>query len=120
MNIKKLNKKRNDRAGRVRYFLKSNSYKTNKLRISVFRSLNNIYLQLIDDLSQKTLLSFSTLKLKDKKNNKSESAKFVGLSFSKLVLEKGYKNLYFDRGRFLFHGRIKALVDGLIEGGLKI
>lgn len=88
-------------------------------RISVFRSLNAIYAQIIDDASGKTLVSFSSLCLKDKSKDKKEAAKKVGLELGRLAVEKSIDKVFFDRGRFLYHGRIKALADGVRQAGLK-
>ena len=88
-------------------------------RLSVFRSLKNVYAQIIDDKSKKTLVSFSSLNLKDKSGDKKEIAKKVGLELGKLANEKSIEKILFDRGRFLYHGRIKALADGAREAGLK-
>ena len=89
-----------------------------KPRIAVFRSLANIYAQIIDDSTQKTLVSFSSLNLKKAKGDKKEVAKLVGLELGKLAAEKAIKEVFFDRGRYKYHGRVKALADGLREAGL--
>lgn len=88
-------------------------------RVSVFRSLNQIYAQIIDDANHSTLVSFSSLNLKDKKVGKTAKAKQVGLELGKIALEKSVEKVFFDRGRYLYHGRVKALADGLRESGLK-
>ena len=90
-----------------------------KLRITVFRSLKNIFAQIIDDSKHKTLASFSTLILKDKIGDKKAQAKQVGLELGKLAIEKSLVDVFFDRGKCLYHGRVKALADGLREAGLK-
>lgn len=105
----------------VRSRLKST--KTNKTllpRVSVFRSLNNIYAQIIDDVSSKTVASYSSLELKNIVDNKSSIAKIVGLQLAKKAKELGLEAVVFDRGRYLYHGRVKALAEGLREGGLKV
>ena len=89
-------------------------------RISVFRSLNHIYAQLIDDQKQATLVSCSSFLLKDLKGTKTEKAKAVGAELARLALEKGIKKACFDRGRCLYHGRVKALSEGISEGGLSV
>ena len=89
-------------------------------RISVFRSLNQIYAQLIDDQQQKTIVSCSTLELKDLSGDKKEKARSVGKEIARRAIEKGVTKVCFDRGGTLFHGRIKALADGAREGGLEI
>ena len=117
----KIENKRNKRALRVRGKVKR---VYGKKRISVFRSLNQIYAQVIDDQAQKTLLSYSSLTLKkdqkDKKQDKTETAKLVGAHLGKQIVDANLDNLYFDRGHYLYHGRVKALVDGLREAGVKI
>ena len=101
-------------------------FKANELpRISVFRSLNNIYAQLINDLEQVTITSCSSLelaksKLKDFKGDKKALAFEVGKELAERALEKGIKAAIFDRGQFLYHGRVESLAQGLREGGLKI
>ena len=90
------------------------------IRISVFRSLNQISGQVIDDAAQKTVASCSTLELKNFKGDKKEQAKEVGKLLAKKALDKGVSAAAFDRGSYLYHGRVKAFVDGLREGGIKI
>lgn len=87
-------------------------------RISVFRSSRYIYAQIIDDAQHSTLVSCSSLVM-DIPGNKSEVAKGVGRELAKLALQKGIERVAFDRGRFLYHGRVKALADGAREGGLQ-
>lgn len=89
-------------------------------RLNVFRSLNNIYAQIIDDTKGATLVSASTLdKEFEGATGNCEAAKKVGLLVAKKALEKGIENVVFDRGGYLYHGRIKELADGAREGGLK-
>lgn len=90
-----------------------------KNRVSVFRSSRNIYAQVIDDKNHKTLVSFSSLNLQDKTGDKKAIAKKVGLELGKMALEKSVNNVFFDRGRFLYHGRVKSLADGMREAGLQ-
>jgi large subunit ribosomal protein L18 len=89
-----------------------------KPRIAVFRSLNHIYAQIIDDNASKTLVSFSSLSLSKAKGDKKDIAKKVGLELGKLAVEKAIKDAFFDRGKYKYHGRVKALADGLREAGL--
>jgi len=91
-----------------------------KLRVSVFRSLTHMYAQVIDDNAQKTVVSCSSLELKDIKGDKKEVAFTVGKELAKRALAQGISTAVFDRGPFLFHGRVKSLADGLKEGGLQI
>lgn len=89
-------------------------------RLNVFKSLNNIYAQIIDDTKGTTLVSASTLdKEFEGATGNCEAAKKVGLLVAKKALEKGIENVVFDRGGYLYHGRIKELADGAREGGLK-
>ena len=89
-----------------------------KPRISVFRSLNHIYAQIIDDSANATLVSFSSLNLGKIKGDKKEVAKKVGLELGKLAAQKSIKEAFFDRGKYKYHGRVKALADGLREAGI--
>lgn len=89
----------------------------NRLRLSVFRSGRRIYAQIIDDEAGKTLAAASDLKIGHSK--KTEKAYNVGLTLSKIALKKKITEVVFDRGRFLYHGRIKELARGAREGGLK-
>jgi large subunit ribosomal protein L18 len=92
-----------------------------KPRLSVFRSNTDIYVQLIDDLKGQTLASASS---KDKtivaqKGTKSEKSKLVGAAIARKATELGIKDVTFDRGGYLYHGRVKSVADGAREGGLK-
>ena len=91
-----------------------------KPRLSVFRSNTDIYVQLIDDLNGQTLVAASS---KDKaiaaqKVSKVEKSKMVGETIAKKAVELGIKNVTFDRGGYLYHGRVKSVADGAREGGL--
>ncbi len=92
-------------------------------RLNVFRSLNNIYAQLIDDEKGSTLLTVSTLSpdLKGKiaGGGNKEAAAAVGKLVAKVALEKGISRVVFDRAGYLYHGRVKALADAAREGGLE-
>ena len=91
-------------------------------RLAVFRSLKQIYVQAIDDVSGATLASASTVEKEYRSGGKSggnvEAAKRVGESIAKRLLEKGISKAVFDRGGFKYHGRIKALADSAREAGL--
>ena len=89
-------------------------------RVSVFRSSKHIYAQIIDDNQKITLSSCSSLELKDLKGDKKVIANSVGKELAKKALEKGISAVVFDRGKFLYHGRVKALADGMRESGLKV
>lgn len=87
-------------------------------RLNVFRSNTNMYAQIIDDGSGKTLVSTSSLELKLDKNN-IETAKKVGESLAKKAIEAKITEVVFDRSGYLYHGRIKALAESAREAGLK-
>lgn len=87
-------------------------------RLNVFRSNTNMYAQIIDDGSGKTLVSTSSLELKLDKNN-IETAKKVGESIAKKAIEAKITEVVFDRSGYLYHGRIKALAESAREAGLK-
>jgi large subunit ribosomal protein L18 len=91
-------------------------------RLSVYRSLNHIYAQAIDDVTGKTLLSASSLdpeiKGKSKTGNR-EAAKLVGDLLARKCKEKGIDKVVFDRSGYIYHGRIKALAEAARAGGLK-
>ncbi|HET6267187.1 MAG TPA: 50S ribosomal protein L18 [Acidobacteriota bacterium] len=93
-----------------------------KPRLCIYRSLNHIYVQAIDDHTGKTILSASSLetevKGKGKTGNK-ESAKLVGELVARKCKEKGIDTVVFDRGGYLYHGRVKALADAARNAGLK-
>lgn len=89
-----------------------------KPRMTVFRSNTQIYVQLIDDVNNKTLASASSLGLKDKVAKKEQAAK-VGTMVAKVAQEAGIKEVVFDRNGYLYHGRVKQLADAAREGGLK-
>jgi len=86
-------------------------------RLSVFRSTNHIYAQIIDDTVGNTLVAASTLEFKAE-GTKTEAAKQVGEMIAKKALEKGITKVVFDRGGNLYHGRIQALAEGAREAGL--
>ena len=88
-------------------------------RLSVFRSNQHIWAQIIDDKHGKTLASASTKTVKEAKGTKSEKAAAVGQAIAALALEKKIINVRFDRGNYRYHGRVKALADGARSGGLK-
>jgi large subunit ribosomal protein L18 len=90
-----------------------------KPRLSVFRSNTGIYAQLIDDLTGKTLASASAKELKSEKGTKTDISKKVGIAIAEKAKAAGIADVVFDRGGFLYHGRIKALAEGAREGGLK-
>jgi large subunit ribosomal protein L18 len=89
-------------------------------RLVVFRSNRGIQAQLVDDLEAKTLVSAGHTQLKKTfKGNKSEQAAEVGKLLAEKAKKAGIETIVFDRGGYLYHGRVKALADGAREGGLK-
>jgi large subunit ribosomal protein L18 len=86
-------------------------------RLNVYRSLNHIYAQVIDDQTGQTLVSASTIKMKTGGNV--AAAKEIGKAVAEKAVEKGIKKVVFDRGGSLYHGRIKALADAAREAGLE-
>ena len=89
-------------------------------RLSVFRSESNIYAQIIDDVAGNTLCSASTVEKGFEGNGGNvEAAKKIGETIAKRALEKGIENVVFDRGGYIYHGRVAALAEGAREGGLK-
>jgi large subunit ribosomal protein L18 len=93
----------------------------NRPRLSVHRSLKNISVQLIDDAQGRTIAAASTLEpaLGLKGRNNKEAAAKVGSEIAARAKAAGVDEVYFDRGGFLFHGKVKALADAAREGGLK-
>lgn len=92
-------------------------------RLNVYKSVKHIYAQVIDDHSGSTIVSASTIDKELKKDVKTggnmEAAKKVGVLVAKRAVDKGVKSVVFDRGGYLYHGRIKALADAAREGGLE-
>jgi len=93
-----------------------------RVRLSVFRSSKHIYAQVIDDIKGVTLAAASSIEKDLRGNLKTganvDAAKAVGKLVAQRATEKGVKNVVFDRGGYLYHGRIKALADAAREGGL--
>ena len=91
-----------------------------RARLSVFRSSKHIYAQVIDDIKGETLACASSLEMRTalKTGANIEAAKAVGKSLAARAASKGIKDVVFDRGGYLYHGRIKALADAAREGGL--
>ena len=89
-------------------------------RLCVFRSESNIYAQIIDDVAGNTLCSASTVEKEfDGNGGNVEAAKKIGLKVAERALSKGIETVVFDRGGYIYHGRVKALAEGAREGGLK-
>ena len=89
-------------------------------RLSVFRSENNIYAQIIDDVAGKTICAASTVEkgFEGLGGNK-DAAKKIGQLIAQRAVEKGVENVVFDRGGYIYHGRVQSLAEGAREGGLK-
>jgi large subunit ribosomal protein L18 len=96
---------------------------TQKPRLNVYRSTSHIYAQIIDDVKGVTLVSASTLSSDIKKDiegkNKKEAAKIVGMAIGKKALAGGIEQVVFDRGGYIYMGRVEQLADGAREAGLK-
>lgn|SRR5690606_32770155 len=115
-----LNKKFEKRRARVRRVLKARA--GGRPRLSVFRSSKNIYAQIIDDAAGRTIATASSLESELRGSIKTGADKEAAAAVGKLVAERavaaGIKEVIFDRGGYLFHGRVKALADAAREGGL--
>ena len=89
-------------------------------RLSVFRSEANIYAQIIDDVAGNTLVAASSVEKGFEGNGGNiEAAKKIGATVAERALQKGIEEVVFDRGGYIYHGRVKALAEGAREGGLK-
>lgn len=86
-------------------------------RLSVYRSLNHIYAQLVDDINHRTLVSATSMSVA--KGTKVEKSRECGRLLAKLAKEKGVERIVFDRSGYKYHGRVKAVAEGAREGGLK-
>ena len=86
-------------------------------RVSVFRSSGHIYAQAIDDQTGRTIFSINNLKIKEK--NKTQSSLLAGETLGKMIKGKGINKIIFDRGGFRYHGRVKALAEGLRSAGIE-
>ncbi len=118
--MKDKNASRKVRHGRVR---KKVAGTTQRPRFNVYRSLNHIYVQIVDDQKGATLVSASTLdsdvKVKVAEMSKKQAAKVVGETAAKRAIEKGISQVVFDRGGYLYHGRIMEVAAGAREAGLE-
>jgi large subunit ribosomal protein L18 len=122
MAIKPFERKQ-QRAARHRRIRKDVKGTAARPRLSVYRSLNEIYAQVIDDVERITLVSASSLKLEvapaKGESKRMAEARAVGRSIAAAAQAKGIKRVVFDRGGFLYHGRVKALAEAAREGGLE-
>ena len=104
------------RASRIRRKLKK--VNSERYRLTVFRSSKNISAQIIDDVNSKTLISASSIKEKGGKKKKADLSIHVADMLVKKALDKKITRVYFDRGRYKYHGRIKMFAEALRKGGL--
>ena len=106
---------------KIRNRKKLKSVSSNRYRISVTKSLNNLYAQIIDDKENKTLVSASSIEksLKTKKVKKIEKSSLIAETLAKRAKEKNINKVYFDRGQYKYHGRVKIFADSLRKNGLK-
>ena len=116
--MKKINPK-NKRKLRNRKKLKA--VNVNRYRVSVTKSLNNLFAQIIDDKQKKTLVSASSIEkeIKAKKIKKMEKSNLIGEMLAKRAKEKNISEVYFDRGSYKYHGRVKNFAETLRKNGLK-
>ena len=105
---------------RNRKKLKDNNNR-NRYRISVTKSLNNLFAQIIDDKQKRTLVSASSIEkeIKSKKVKKMEKSSLIGEILAKRAKEKNINEVYFDRGEYKYHGRVKTFAETLRKNGLK-
>lgn len=112
---KKLNEQKKRRAARIRTRIRGTAERP---RLTVFRSNQFIYVQIIDDASGKTIISASTRSAKGKAAKKTEHAFKLGETVGEKAKSAGVKNVVFDKGRYSYHGRIKAVAEGARKSGL--
>lgn len=115
--------KKTYRRFRIRQRIRKNISGTpEKPRLSVFRSNKQIYVQVIDDVNAKTLVSASSQEkgIAEKNVNKIEQAKLVGTLIAEKAKEQGIETVVFDRSGYLYHGRVKSLAEAVRKGGLKL
>ena len=116
--MKKIN---NKKKRKIRNRNKLKKVSNNRLRISVSKSLNNLSAQIIDDQLRKTLVSASSIEkeIKSKKAKKMEKSYLIGEILAKRAKEKNINEVYFDRGQYRYHGRVKNFAETLRKNGLK-
>ena len=114
-------KKNNKTKRKLRNRKKLKSVNVNRYRISVTKSLNNLFAQIIDDKQKKTLVSASSIEkeIKAKKIKKIEKSSMIGEILAKRAKEKNISEVYFDRGEYKYHGRVKIFAETLRKNGLK-
>tara|TARA_B100001250_G_C19607750_1_gene703535 strand:+ start:440 stop:784 length:345 start_codon:yes stop_codon:yes gene_type:complete len=111
------NKNYKNRSSRIRRKLKR--INTERFRLTVFRSAKNISAQIIDSKSNKTLISATSVGKKEATKNKANKSLDVAQILIKKALEKKITNVYFDRGGYKYHGRIKSFAEAIRKGGLR-
>lgn len=111
-----------DRVNRRKKRVSANIHGTaERPRISVYRSNKYIYAQAIDDMARKTVAAVNSLILKSKeKQTKSDTAKAVGMKLAELLISQKITKAVFDRNRYAYNGRVKALAEGLREGKIQV
>ena len=116
--MKKIN---NKTKRKLRNRKKLKSVNVNRYRISVSKSLNNLSAQIIDDKQKKTLVSASSIEkeIKSKKIKKMDKSSLIGEVLAKRAKEKNISDVYFDRGEYKYHGRVKTFAETLRKNGLK-
>ena len=115
-------KKQNNRIKRrLRNRKKLKEINSNRFRVTVKKTLNNLSAQIIDDKQRKTLISASSIEkeAKNKKLKKMEKSNLIGELLAKRAKEKNISEVYFDRGEYKYHGRVKAFAETLRKNGLK-
>lgn len=114
-----INKKNRIQKKRRTLRVRSNLKKYESPRVTVFRSLKNIYAQIINDSVGHTLVACSSLELKNVTGDKKEIAYAIGCELAKRAKKENIEKVIFDRGCALYHGRVKSFAEGLREGGIK-
>ena len=116
--MKKIN---NKSKRKLRNRKKLKEVNNNRFRISVFKSLNNLSAQIIDDKAKKTIVSASSIEKEIKKNKvkKMQKSTLIGEILAKRAKEKNINEVYFDRGEYKYHGRLKIFAETLRKNGLK-
>jgi large subunit ribosomal protein L18 len=120
-------KTKDDRRQRIKFRLRKRTVgNTERPRLTVFRSVTHMYVQVIDDMTGRTIASASTVEpavkgslKKDAKGGNVAGAKVIGKTIAERLLEKGVTRVVFDRNGFLYHGRVKAVADAAREAGLE-
>ena len=120
-------KTKDDRCQRIRYRIRRRvSGSVERPRLTIFRSVSHMYVQVVDDASGKTIASASTVEpsvkgalAKKATGGNVEGAKAIGKTIAERLIEKGVKRVVFDRNGFLYHGRVKAVADAAREAGLE-